>query len=261
MTQPHARFVRPLIATVVSLVLGIAALIPGMSAQAVGTLDQQFAGAANTYTVIENGTPKGQTFTAGITGQLDRFTIQLQKQGSPGVLNGSIYAESNGVITGSALATTTVAEASVSSSSMVSVNFDFSTPATVTAGTTYVFVVEAPGGSTSYLSVPPFTPTYNNYIMYFGAPGAEPAGTHSLYMGSGSPWLIFNQSFLFASYVTPTVISSSTPSSTPSSSSPSLANTGTHGDSVFQIASGGLLLAVVGGVIFNLSRGRQRRSE
>lgn len=143
---------------------------------------------------------------------------------------------------------------------MVSVDFDFLLPVSVTAGTTYVFIVEAPNASTTYLPVAPYTPTYNNYIMYFGAPGAEPAGTHSLYMGSGSPWLIFNQSFLFASYVTPAVISSSTPSSTPSSSSSTLANTGTT-EPVFQIAAGGLVLVVFGGVIFNISRGRQCRPE
>lgn len=85
MTQIHARFVRSLHVVFTLFVLGLATLIPAMSAQAVGTLDQQFAGAANTYTVIENGTPKGQTFIAGITGLLDRFTIQLRKQGSPGV--------------------------------------------------------------------------------------------------------------------------------------------------------------------------------
>lgn len=250
-----------LIALTLSLFLGLAAT---QSASAIGTLDQQFTGAVNTYTYIENGSPKGQTFTAGITGLLDTFTIQLKKQGSPGVLNGSIYAESNGFPTGSPLATTTVAESVVSSASISTISFIFSAPVSVTAGTSYVFVVEAPSASTSYSNVFPFTATYNNYIMYFGNPGAEPVGTHSLYMGSGSPWIIFNQSFLFASYVGPAASPSSPPSSTPSASpsgdptSMNLANTGARNDSGNLTAFLLSLLLLGSGIALNISQARAR---
>jgi hypothetical protein len=220
----------------------------------------------NTYTYIENGAPKGQTFTAGITGLLDTFTLQLKKQGTPGALNASIYAESNGFPVGSPLATTTVAESVVPSASIGTISFDFSSPVSVTAGTTYVFVIEAPSASTSYLSVAPFTPTYNNYIMYFGNPGAEPVGTHSLYMGSGSPWLIFNQSFLFASYVVPATSPSSPTSSSPSASisgdpTPTkLANTGARDESGILIAVFASLLLLGGGIILNIHHARVRNN-
>ncbi|MEY4040262.1 MAG: hypothetical protein RLZZ52_1130 [Actinomycetota bacterium] len=271
MTRIKARFFSPLIGVLMSFCVGGALFFSASAAHAVGTLDQQFTGSVNTYTYIENGSPKGQTFTAGITGALDAFTIQLRKQGSPGVLNGAIYAESNGLPAGNPLATTTVAESAVSSSAIVTVSFDFTTPVSVAAGTTYVFVVTAPNATTTYPSTPPFTPTYDNYIMYFGNPGAEPAGTHSLYMGSGSPWLIFNQSFLFATYVTPPAqpSSSATPStsSSPSNSTAtvpatveaSLASTGNKSHSGEEIVLLGAVLLIAGGITWNISRAHTRR--
>lgn len=243
--------------------VAVTSIFSASAANAVGNLDQQFSsgGSYSSYGGLYSTILRGQSFTAGSNGLLDRITIDMRKTGNPGVINGSLYLASNGVPSGSPLAVTTVNETDVSSSTVTSVVFDFSSPATVTAGTSYVFVLAAPNAVSGGMMSPP-----NNYLMFNG-PAAAPAGMLEVWStNAGSTWTVGGWSFYAASYITPVIQSS--PSSSPSSSSSSsssptvspvssLANTGIQGYENALILGLGVLFVILGSVGFNLSRGRR----
>lgn len=255
--------------TVVCVVtVAVTSLFSAIAANAVGNLDQQFTsgGSYSSYGALSSTILRGQSFTAGSNGLLDRITIDMRKTGNPGVINGSLYLASNGVPSGSPLAVTTVNETDVSSSSVTSVIFDFSSPATVTAGTSYVFVLAAPNAVSGGMMSPP-----NFYSMYIGP--AAPTGMLEVWStDAGSTWSVGGWSFFAASYITPVVqsspSSSSSSSPSPSSSSTStpspsvtanssLADTGIHGYENALILGSGVIFVILGSVGLNLSRGRR----
>jgi len=95
----------------------------------------------------------GQSFTSGLTGPLSRVSLGLTKSGTVTQLTAAIYlADGSGNATGSALASSTISAAGVATSSGGALtNFDFTSPASVTAGTRYVFAVTTPD-SYSYMT-------------------------------------------------------------------------------------------------------------
>lgn len=99
------------------LALALVAMLGLQPAHAAGdTLDQ-----SQTYRDADLGmftfsyvtVMQGQTFTAGLSGNLDRVELQLGVISGPGDLNVSIYDTSGGLPTGSPLATTTVSSSSI----------------------------------------------------------------------------------------------------------------------------------------------------
>lgn len=250
------------------VIVAVTSLFSATAANAVGNLDQQFTsgGSYSSYGALSSTILRGQSFTAGSNGLLDRITIDMRKTGNPGVINGSLYLASNGVPSGSPLAVTTVNETDVSSSSVTSVIFDFSSPATVTAGTSYVFVLAAPNAVSGGMMSPP-----KFYSIYIGP--AAPTGMLEVWStDAGSTWSVGGWSFFAASYITPVVqsspSSSSSSSPSPSSSSTStpspsvtanssLADTGIHGYENALILGSGVIFVILGSVGLNLSRGRR----
>ena len=86
----------------------------------------------------------GQTFTPSISGTLSRITIWLYKGGTDSNIIVYVYAvDGNKKPTGSPLATETLTYANmVSSSDGVETDIEFSSPATLTAGTEYAIVFD-----------------------------------------------------------------------------------------------------------------------
>lgn len=233
----RARFVA-FSALVLALFLGI---FPATSAAAVGTLDQQATGTSvDWYYSMNGGYVVGQDFTAGITGALDRITIDaLIDTGTPGPMTADLYAtDVNGFPTGSVLASTSAPESSFSST-VATVPLDFSTPATVTAGTTYVVVFGNTGAGTYHYLNATNPPS--------GAKGVKksgPSGSWQNHTVSST-----NTSFRFATYVT--AGASPSPSAT---TDPSLATTGVNSVESLSLVGFATLLVLVGAVALNVSR-------
>lgn len=113
------------------------------SAQAVGTLDQSVTGTSLGLLTVNSVQPVAQSFTAGLSGQLDRVTLSLMRNNTP---NGSIVEIRT--MSGSTPSTTVLASQSLPDASvpttMSQVSIDFSAPATVVAGTQYAIVLRIP---------------------------------------------------------------------------------------------------------------------
>ena len=123
----------------ITAVAGVAALIPAVGASAAGTLDQQqtinnFGGLQ-----VDNANSKAQTFTAGITGQLDQVDLDLNGISLTTPLTVQIRDGSAAGPGTTVLATTTVPTSAVPGGETV-VSVPFTSPAAVTAGTQYAIV-------------------------------------------------------------------------------------------------------------------------
>ena len=119
-------------------VAAVAALIPAAGASA-GTLDQQQTLSNFGGLQVDNGSSKGQTFTAGITGQLDQVDLALSGLNPATSLtvqirDGSATAPGNAVLASASVPTS----AATDSLSLVPVTF--APPASLTAGTQYSIV-------------------------------------------------------------------------------------------------------------------------
>jgi hypothetical protein len=158
---------RFLIGGVVAAAFALASAGAATSASA-GTLDQQQAEYGNVLHGVyaNNGVCNceqsvAQTFTAGITGDLDQVDLYLQKTGTPAAdLNVEIYSTFDGT-PDSSLATASVSPAEVDASpdiSFVPVTFD--PPLPVTAGTKYAIVAWTAS-------------TFNNHYLW-GEEGGNP---------------------------------------------------------------------------------------
>jgi hypothetical protein len=130
----------------------------------------------------------GQTFTAGVTGTLSRVDLDLFCSGCTGTtpnLTVSIRATSGNpaVPTGPDLAVATIPGFSSGSGGYFSANF--STPATLTAGTKYAVIIRA----TSDPSVGSYA-----YVCSCGSPNSNPysSGQRVTSTNSGSTWLTDN---------------------------------------------------------------------
>jgi hypothetical protein len=173
-------------------------------ASATGTLDQSQT-ATSQAAVSAGGTSwVAQTFTAGITGGLDQVDLFLFRVGSPGDLTVQIQDVSEGVPSGSILASATVSEASVMQATgganppFTWVSVPLSPPAPVTAGTQYAIVLSAPNAPAGI----------NFYGWSFVSFDPYAAGELMLSRTSGSTWGDFADIFegtdtAFKTYVTP----------------------------------------------------------
>jgi hypothetical protein len=114
------------------------------------TLDQSDINFSNGCQTVSSNSTKGQAFTAGASGPLSRVSAAIIKLGSVTQVTATIYAWSGAAVIGSALASKTVLGTAVPSYSGCNatptalVDFDFATPASVTAGSQYIIVLTTP---------------------------------------------------------------------------------------------------------------------
>ena len=180
----------------ITAVAAAAALIPAAGASA-GTLDQQQTISNFGGLQVDSGNSKAQTFTAGITGQLDQVDLALSGMSvttplTVQIRDGSATAPGDTVLAGASVPTTAV----TSSESFVPITF--TSPASVTAGTQYSIV--ALNGS----------PPVSGWFWYSGqaAPDSAYVGgkLYGVMNGTGTgPWAEGNPQadFEFKTYVVP----------------------------------------------------------
>lgn len=120
------------------IAVAVAALLPAAGASA-GTLDQQQTTPGFGSLQVDSTTSKAQTFTAGITGQLDQVDLKLQGMSLTTALTVQIRDGSGTGPGGTVLASTTI-PTSAAPVSAAFVPATFTTPASVTAGTQYAIV-------------------------------------------------------------------------------------------------------------------------
>lgn len=237
----------------IALLAATLGLLPAVSASAVGNLDQQATGTSTRWYYIMNNVSLAQDFTAGVSGTLDRFTIDGFAFSSPSAaLTANIYAvDGSGFPTGSSLASASVTQTAIPTT-VTTIVFDFGTPATVTAGTQYSVVLSTTGSGEYHFE--------NATSVPAGAKGVKPGAGNVGWQNYIDSGVTPNQtSFRFATYVSP--ITSPSPSATSSSVSPNLANTGLDSVGITQVGlmAAGLLFAGILGLISAKSRSRQRQ--
>jgi hypothetical protein len=171
-----------------------AALIPAAGASA-GTLDQQQTLSNFGGLEVGSNTSKAQTFTAGLTGQLDQVDLALSDMSATTPLTVQIRDGS-----ATAPGDTVLASASVPTSAVPSVEsfvpITFASPASVTAGTQYSIVaLNDSSGWFWYAGLIATVSAYEGGKLY-GSPNGPP--------GTG-PWFEGNPDadFEFKTYVAP----------------------------------------------------------
>jgi hypothetical protein len=156
--------------------LCLLALVP--AAARAGTLDQS---QPDTNASAEIGGTHwwAQTFTAGISGQLDQVDLLLRRGGDPGDLTVEVRTVSGGVPSSTVLASETVAPASVPTGAPGWVSVALSPLAPSSAGTQYAIVLSAP-------SADPFS----GNLYFWSAKGGDPyfAGQALLSADGGATW-------------------------------------------------------------------------
>jgi hypothetical protein len=111
------------------------------------TLDQSYPTwhTGGSYVGVSATQSIGQSFKAGLSGPLSRIAVGLTRSGTVTQITAEIYLASGGNATGSALAAKTIVGTIVPTSSGGALTvFDFASPATVAAGSTYVIVMTTP---------------------------------------------------------------------------------------------------------------------
>ena len=112
------------------------------------TLDQSYPtwNTRGEYLGLDSLQSTGQSFKAGLSGPLSRIAVGMTSSGTVTQITAEIYATNlAGNATGSALATKTIVGTIVPTSSGGALTvFDFASPATVAAGSTYVIVMTTP---------------------------------------------------------------------------------------------------------------------
>lgn len=114
------------------------------------TLDQSEANFSNGCQEVSSSSTKGQVFTSGASGPLSRVSAAITKTGTVTQVTASIYSWSGSAVVGSALASKTVLATAVpsytgcNSTPTAFVDFDFATPASVTAGSQFIIVLTTP---------------------------------------------------------------------------------------------------------------------
>jgi len=183
-------------AVLITAVAAVAALIPAASASA-GTLDQQQTLSNFGGLQVDSSNSKAQTFTAGLTGQLDQVDLALSGMSvttplTVQIRDGSATAPGDTVLASASVPTSAV----TSSESFVAITF---ASASVTAGTQYSIVAlndSAPiSGWFWYAGQAAPDSAYVGGKLY-GSPNGPP--------GTG-PWFEGNTlaDFEFKTYVTP----------------------------------------------------------
>ena len=125
-----------------------AALALPAPAMAVGALDQSQDGGFAGSNVVWGSVQAAQSFTAGISGDLDQVDVLLARSGSPGDLTVEIQTLSSGVPSGTVLASGSVAAASVTGS-YAWIPVPLSPVAPSSAGVQYAIVLSAPSSAGS----------------------------------------------------------------------------------------------------------------
>ena len=181
----------------ITAVAAAAALIPAAGASA-GTLDQQQT--LNTFggLQVDSSNSKAQTFTAGLTGQLDQVDLALSGMSVTTPLTVQIRDGSATAPGGTVLASASVPTSAVTSSESF-VPITIASPASVTAGTQYSIVAlndsPAISGWFWYAGKTDTASAYEGGRLYSSPNG--PPGT--------GPWFEGNTmaDFEFKTYVTP----------------------------------------------------------
>jgi hypothetical protein len=126
----------------VLLICAACALAPGGALA--GTLDQQQTSSEGAGFQIHSGQSVAQTFTAGLSGEIDQVDLDLEKSGAPTApLTVEIRSVSGGVPDSTVLGTATVPASAVTLFPPAFVPVSFAVPAPVTAGTQYAIVAYA----------------------------------------------------------------------------------------------------------------------
>jgi hypothetical protein len=171
-----------------------AALIPAASASA-GTLDQQQTISNFGGLPVDSNNSKAQTFTAGLTGQLDQVDLAVSGMSvttplTVQIRDGSATAPGDTVLAGASVPTSAV----TSSESFVPITF--ASPAPVTAGTQYSIVAfNDASGWFWYSGQTPVTSAYPGGRLYGSSSGPPATGPWS----AGNP----DADFEFKTYVAP----------------------------------------------------------
>ena len=134
----------------------------------------------------------GNSFTAGLSGQLTSIEVQTSSYGASPTAHGAeakVWSvDGNGLPTGTALATATIPVASIPTAGGT-LTITFSTPATVTAGTNYAFTIgfiDTPGATASSIYLPG---------------GVAPLGKRAVSFSNGTPALNPIDGINFTTYV------------------------------------------------------------
>jgi hypothetical protein len=136
------RSLRPLVAGLVCVLAFAAA-----PAARAGTLDQSQTAGSNASLTFAGDRWAAQTFTAGITGQLDQVDLFLRRLGNPGDLTVQIRDTSGGAPGPSVLASETIPQASIPDGTFTWTSVAFDPTAPSAAGTQYAIVLFAGTGS------------------------------------------------------------------------------------------------------------------
>src|SRR5262245_53244869 len=130
----------------VCIVAAALALQPAQQSYAAGTLDQSYE-IANSAVPVGGTNWVAQTFTAGLTGNIDQLDLVLQSVAfqSTDQIVIEVRSTLNGLPTGSAITSGTLAEASIENQLPQFVSLSVP-PAPVVAGTQYAIVIHKPGG-------------------------------------------------------------------------------------------------------------------
>jgi hypothetical protein len=188
-------------AFLMTAVAAVAVLIPAAGASA-GTLDQQQTVSNFGGLQIANNNSKAQTFTAGLTGQLDQVDLALSNMGGVStpitveIRDGSATAPGDTVLASASVPTSAV----TSSESFIPITF--SSPASVAAGTQYSIVALGEGDSSAA-----------GWFWYAGKTATGPASAYEggkIYSSPSGPpglgpWFEGNSlaDFEFKTYVAP----------------------------------------------------------
>ncbi len=122
---------------------------PALAAAEVADQTQSIAGTTGNGLYCSSDTPspgdeleEGSNFTAGVSGQLTSFDLPINFTFTPGDMVASLYETTDSLPTGAALATQTVASASLVGLVASPLHVTFTSPAIVTAGHTYAFTLK-----------------------------------------------------------------------------------------------------------------------
>jgi hypothetical protein len=182
-----------------STALLLAAATP---ASAASTVDVSTLGSSvsSGWVIVSASQSAGGNFTAGLSGTLDTLEVTAQTIGTPTNLTASIYlVDGSGFPTGSALATTAVNFSGLPANpAYANLTIPFSSPASITQGTRYAFLLSSTNASGNAFGLKYTSPAVSGIRLFSGGPGS---------------WVDMNLSPLFATYVT-------TPASTVAESIP-----------------------------------------
>lgn len=203
-------------AALIAVVAASATCLAVPGAALAGTLDQQQTNASGqAQGVNSSGFPisAAQTFTAGITGEIDQVDLSLAKNGVPvAAMTVELRATVGQLPNGTVLASQSVPASSVPGSSLEFVPVVFPTPAPVVAGTQYAIV--------AYVAD---TNGYSWGASPEAGPGTGPYAGGEGYFADSSPpsttWLPFSSSHsidhAFKTYVAPPSVAPVEPPTTP----------------------------------------------